>query len=348
MGQTKISIIKIGITVTLALTILLLGMNYLKGKTFLSTDNIYYVIYERIDGLERGNPVQINGFKIGQVKEIEFTADGTNRLLVSLGVKKKYKIHKTAQARLASSDIMGSKAIQILQGESTENHQSYDTLASDIENDLMEEVNMQILPIKSKAESLMLSFDSLLVAVNAVFNQNTRDNLSKSFASIQATINNLERTTLRVDNLVATEQKRLDAIVENILSISDNLKNNNQQITHILSNFDAISDSIAQSDIRSTINNANNVLATVNGIMSKIERGEGTLGMLVKNDTLYTNLQNVTYNVNRLVRDLNDNPKRYINFSAFDLGRTVYIVREEDKPYLRKEKKKSEKQLKDE
>ncbi len=348
MGQTKISIIKIGITVTLALTILLLGMNYLKGKTFLSTDNIYYVIYERIDGLERGNPVQINGFKIGQVKEIEFTADGTNRLLVSLGVKKKYKIHKTAQARLASSDIMGSKAIQILQGESTENHQSYDTLASDIENDLMEEVNMQILPIKSKAESLMLSFDSLLVAVNAVFNQNTRDNLSKSFASIQATINNLERTTLRVDNLVATEQKRLDAIVENILSISDNLKNNNQQITHILSNFDAISDSIAKSDIRSTINNANNVLATVNGIMSKIERGEGTLGMLVKNDTLYTNLQNVTYNVNRLVRDLNDNPKRYINFSAFDLGRTVYIVREEDKPYLRKEKKKSEKQLKDE
>lgn len=339
MFQTKSAVIKIGITVTVSLFIFFWGMNFLKGKSIFSSDNIYYAVYERIDGLEKGSPIQVNGFKIGQVKSIEFTTDGNYYLLVELAINDRFELQKPAKARLVSSDIMGSKAINIIHGDSDEIHADSDTLLTDIENDLMEEVNMQILPIKNKAESLMLSFDSLLVAVNAVFNENTRDNLSKSFASIKATIANLERTTSRVDLLVGKQETRLNAIVENVLSISENLKENNETITHVLQNFDAISDSIARSDIKSTINNANNVLATIDGVMSKIENGEGTLGKLLTNDTLYTNLQNVTYNVNRLVRDLNDNPKRYINFSAFDLGRTVYIVRDDEKETTRRKNK---------
>ena len=165
--------------------------------------------------------------------------------------------------------------------------------------------------------------------VRYVFNENTRLNLQRSFESIKYTIANLEHTSYTVDTLMMSEKVRLASIIANIESITANVADNNAEITTIIKNFSNISDSLAKADVLSIIEDAESVVTRVDAVMQKIDNGEGTLGMLVHNDTLYTNLENVTYNLNRLIVDLRANPKRYL--SAFDLGRTVYVVEPEEK-----------------
>lgn len=331
--------VKIGFIATLSIAILVWGINYLKGNYFFKSEDLYYAIYNRVDGLTASSPVVINGYKIGQVRDITLKEDLSGDLLVVLAIDDKFELPRQTTAYLYSSDILGSRAIQMKLGKSDEFHEPGDTLTTEIEVDLMEQVNMQVLPVKQKAENLMQSFDSVLVAVRSVFNEKTRENLSKSFASIKTTINNLEHTTHKLDNLVTGEEKRIAGILSNIDSISTTLKNNGQNLSNVMNNFSNISDSIAQADIKSTIDHAEQTLASFDEIMTKINKGQGTMGMLLHNDTLYTNLENVTYNLNRLVKDLHENPKRYIHFSAIDLGKTTYIVDDEEEKNNQKAKK---------
>jgi len=121
------------------------------------------------------------------------------------------------------------------------------------------------------------------------------------------------------------EKYVLARIFSNIESITNNLKNNNEQINQILNNFSMISDSLQKSNIKNTIQNANTVLLQANSILGKINRGEGSFGLLINNDTLYRNLENASKNLDKLMQDLRENPKRYVRFSLFDFGRTVII-----------------------
>jgi phospholipid/cholesterol/gamma-HCH transport system substrate-binding protein len=161
--------------------------------------------------------------------------------------------------------------------------------------------------------------------IQNIFNENTRENLSKTFASIKLTIENLEHTSFTLDTLMQHEKWVLARIFANIESITNNLKNNNEMLTKIITNFSAVSDSLAKSDIKSTIYNANLALTQANEIIGKINRGEGSLGLLINNDSLYRNLDNASRNLDLLLQDLRENPKRYVRFSLFDFGRTVVV-----------------------
>lgn len=338
------SVVKIGILISVSIVIFFWGMSFLKGKNAFKKADYYYIVYDRVDGLTESNPVLVNGYKIGQVDEIKFTEDYSGKLLVKIAIKDEFYLPKTTTARIYSSDLMGSKAVQLIFGKTKKLHQSGDTLKSEVERALMDEVNMQIAPIKTKAENLMLSFDSILTIVRSVFNEKTRENLKKSFTSIKNTIQNLERTTFTLDTFVTSEKSQLMNIFANVDSITANIKNNNEALTNVIENFSAISDSIAQSEIKSTIKNADATLANVNYVFEKINRGEGSLGMLVNNDTLYNNLENVSYNLNRLIRDLRENPKRYIHFSAFDLGKSVYVMVPDEKKALKLQERREKKE----
>jgi len=243
---------------------------------------------------------------------------------------------------------MGSKGLKIVRGSFTGKYQKVgDTLLSAIEGDLKDQVSLQILPLKKKAESLISSFDSVLVTMNAILNENTRRNLMRSFESLKNTIVNLERTTFTLDTLMSTQKSKLALIFSNVESITYNLKNNNELIANVIKNFSNISDSLAKANVAGVVTKATSAIEQIDKIVNKINAGEGSLGMLLNNDTLYKNLQNSTYNLNRLLRDVRENPKRYLHFSALDLGRTVYILDPEDAAkYSEKKKKKKDKQEK--
>jgi phospholipid/cholesterol/gamma-HCH transport system substrate-binding protein len=340
--MSALKITKIGILVVLAISLLIWGVSYLKGKNIFNPEVTYYVIYPDVNGLSISNSVLINGYKVGQVMDIEYIQDTVDLFRVSFVLNSKYKIKKGSVAEVFSQDIMGTRAIRILRGKEEGFHQSYDTLISAIEGGLVEQVNMEIAPLKKKAESLISSLDSAIIIIREIFNKKTQENLRNTFASIKTTIENLERSTFTMDTILSSEKSKLAKIFSNVESITANLKNNNEKITTIINNFSAISDSLAKADIASTLDKADKALLQFNEVLNSVNNGQGTIAQLLTNDTLYQNIENASYHLSRLMRDLHENPKRYMHFSVFDLGKTVYQSEGDGKKTKKKKKDEQE------
>ena len=291
-------IIKIGVIAVITIFLFIWGISFLKGKKIFNNDTVFYVRYKKIDGLLVSNPVLINGFQVGRINKIYFADDQSGELIVELNVQNKISIPKNSIAKIYSLDLMGSKGISIIMNnKAIQNHQSGDTLIAEVEAGIQAEINKQILPLKNKSENLMSSIDSVLIIIHSIFDDNTKQSLQNSFVGIEYTVRNIQHLTYSLDTLIT---------------------NNNELLTNIIKNFSEVSDSIVKADISGTINEANEALANVNEVMEKINKGNGTIALLLNNDSLYINLENATYNLNTLIKDVNENPKKYVHFSIFN------------------------------
>ena len=308
---------KIGIVVIIAIALLFIGFNFLKGIYIFDKSRTFYGIYDKVNGLEKSNPVVLNGFKVGQIKNIEIIQDGSGNLLVTLSVNKEFNIPKDSKALLRAADLLGSMQIQLVLGKSAVLAQSGDTLKPDIEKDLVEGVNEQLKPIKRKAEGLISSVDSVIKVIEVILNPQSQNNLVQSFKGINDAIASLQRTSFRIDTLVLEEKVRIGEILENINKLSVVLAANGGELNNIIKNFSQISDTLAKAKISETLLNANAALTTVNDMVEKINNGEGSLGMLINNPELYNKLESASTNLDLLMEDIRVNPNRYVQFSVF-------------------------------
>ena len=316
---------KIGLVVIGAIVILIWGVNFLKGFNIFSSEQVFYARYERVDGLKKSSSVTLKGYKIGQIKSIKFSSASADHLLVEFSISDQFKLPANSIARIESADIMGTKEIKLIPGKGKTMLQTGDTLKGSIEGDLKEQVSLQMLPLKNKAEKLMSGVDSVLTVIQYIFNKNTRDNLTRSFGSIEHTFKKLENASGTLDTIITGQKSHLENIFSNVDSITENLKDNNKNVTTILSNFSSISDSLSTANIAQTINNAKTTLKQTSEILEKINSGKGSMGMLINNDTLYTNLEAASNGLTNLLIDVKNNPKKYMHFSLFDTGKTVYM-----------------------
>jgi phospholipid/cholesterol/gamma-HCH transport system substrate-binding protein len=307
----------IGFTFILSLAVIIWGFNFLKGKNIFHKQTIFVAEYAEVSGLEVANPVLINGLRVGQVNNLYFNPDMSGNIIVILMMDEKFPVPKDTYARIISADIMGSKAVQLDLGKDLELAKSGDTLATSLEASLKDAVNAQVQPIKKKAEDLLQSVDSLVVAIQTIFNEGAVENLTNSFKDIRRTFANLESATSNIDTLVVEEGNRISSILQNVDSLSLTLKENRESFASIIRNFETISDSLARADITGTFKRANQSLDNLDAILSKIEQGEGTLGMLLHNDTLYMEIERSAEELNKLLEDIRLNPKRYVKFSLF-------------------------------
>jgi phospholipid/cholesterol/gamma-HCH transport system substrate-binding protein len=301
--------IKIGIIVTIAIAMTIWGLNFLKGRNILQRVDTYYAVFSSIGGLEKNSKIFINGYKVGQVGDILFNTDGSNTLTVILEIQKEFMLPSPATAILYDADFLGTKAIQIKLGSSDINHEPGDTLQALMRAGLTDQLEEQLGPVKVKAESLIVTVDSLMSALSYVFDQESGELLKSS-------IRKLENSIEGVEDLLA-ENGKLTLLIAHLESITGNLKEHNEQLTAAMGNIESITDSIARSDLKQTINNTNRTLEQTHEILEKINQGEGTIGMLVNNDSLYQNLEALTSELELLLNDLRENPKKYINVSVF-------------------------------
>jgi phospholipid/cholesterol/gamma-HCH transport system substrate-binding protein len=308
---------KIGLIFVLATAVLIWGFSFLKNKNILYKERVFIAVYQHVNGLETSNPIYINGVKVGQVGKVYFDPGMNGDIIVQMVFTDKFPIPANSTARIFSEDLMGSKAIEILLGAGPEYAQSGDTLKTDIETSLKDAVNQQILPLKLKAEDLLSSLDTMVVAIKGVFNKDIREDLTASIKSIRATMSNLESTTHNLDTLVYTESGRLSSILYNIDMITRNLNNNSGEISRILGNLANLSDTLAQSNISGILGNLDKTVSDLSVVMSKIEKGEGTMGMLINDDQLYQQLEKSASELNLLLEDIRLNPKRYVRISVF-------------------------------
>lgn len=308
---------KIGLVFILAIALFVWGFNYLKGFDIFTKSKTYYAVYPRINGLIKSNPVSINGLRTGQVSDIYFEPDLSGLIVVEFVITTDLPIPNNSIVSIYSSDLMGSKAIEIILGNSNEYIQDGDTLPSKLEASLKEAVNQQIQPLKYKAEELIQSIDSVVIIIQSIFNKKAREDLAQSIQSIRQTFKNIENASFDIDNLVTSQKNRLAEIFNNLELITGNLKNNNDNINNIINNFSTISDSLAKAEIPRTFNNINSTINDLAKIADKINKGEGTLGLLVNDDKLYNELQKSAADLNKLLEDIQQNPKKYVRFSLF-------------------------------
>lgn len=309
---------KIGLVVICAIAAFIWGLTFLKGSDIFSHKYYLYAVYPKIDNLIPANPVLIKGFKVGQVNNISLIQQGgENRVLVKLLLTEDVKIPKNSIARAISSDLLGSKAVEIVIGDGKQFVKSGDTLLAETEQGLKESFNKQIAPIQAKAENLIGSIDSVMTVVNLVLNTKNRENIDKSFESIRKAIFSLEQTAYKMDELMGTEKAKLSAILTNLSNITGNLHKNEAKITNILNNFSNLSDSLAKTQLKSAISNADKTLKELNALLVRINEGQGTLGKMARNDSLYNNLNKSSEDLDKLLKDLRINPKRYVHFSIF-------------------------------
>ena len=307
----------IGASFVAAIVIFVWGFNFLKSTNLFNKETIYYASYDKVNGLIKANPVVINGLRVGQVKNVYFNPDLSGDIMVSIMLSTDFPIPNNTIARIFSSDLMGSKAVELILGDSKDILQEGDTLPTSVEAGLMAEVNAQVQPIKKKAEDLMASIDTLVVAFQSIFNKSARENLAESFLNIEKTLANLQNATSNIDTLVVEESSRISAILINLDSLTTSLNQNRGAITNIITNFELISDSLAQSEIPGTFARLNKSLDNVQTILDKVNRGEGTLGMLMNDDSLYLELNRSATALDSLLVDIKRNPKRYVRFSLF-------------------------------
>ncbi len=310
--------VRTGLIVTVGIALAVWGINYLKGIDFFTRQRQVFAIYNQVEGLTSSNPVMINGMKVGMVHQLTLLPNG--KIIVSLHVTNKVVVPSNSTAEIFSTDLLGSKGIRLNFGDSPTEMKDGDTLVSIVQQSLAEQVNAQVAPIKAKAESLLASIDSILLTVRGVFNENTKSNLKHSFESINNSLTSIEHIASNMDTVLA-KQGHLREIFTNLESITSNFKKNNDNISKIISNFSAISDTMAQSNIAQTIKNAERTLEQTSTLFEKVNRGEGSLGQLATNDSLFTNLNSSAKNLDELLKDFQKNPKKYFKVSVISFGK---------------------------
>ena len=294
---------KIGFIAIVTMAVLFTGVNYLKGINLFDNNRNIYAIYTNIDGLQEGSGVMVNGFKVGIVKKISLLTEENYALLVELSIEDDIDIPSNSIAKIVNEDIMGTKGVSLLLGDSNMNIEEGDTLTSDIEGSLKDEVNKQVLPLRNKAEELISSIDSVVTVITAVLSKDARESLTKSLESLDYTFTTMSQTMTKVNQIVDQNDDRISSIVKN-------LEANNDEITNILKNFSDLSDDIAKSNIK-------NLLASLGEVSKKISDSEGSLGMFINDKDLYLNMEKSSKELAALIKDIKLHPKRYVDLSLF-------------------------------
>ncbi|MBL7905735.1 MAG: MCE family protein [Bacteroidales bacterium] len=318
MKQLKLSReLRIGLLSVITLAAFVWSFNFLKGKDLFNQQRTFFVSYSNVAGLMTANAVTINGLSIGQVSGMSFDKGNPGKIVVELNISNDVRIPKNSVARIFSSDLLGTRGIQIILGDSPEEARSGDTLISEMQKSLQDEVNNMVQPILVKAENLMSSMDTVLTVVSDVFNKETRDNLISTIESLKNTMANLQSATFTADTLISSQKNRLARIIANVESISINLKQNNENLSKVMSNAARISDTLARANIAETMTNLSNTVEGLSRVVQKIEKGEGSVGQLLNNETLYNELEASSKELKQLIEDMKLHPERYVHFSVF-------------------------------
>lgn len=291
--------LKVGAVVVAALALFYYGYSFLKGSRLFETGYSLYANYTDINGLSIDNPVMMKGFKIGKVGSLELN-NTTGQILVEIHINEdETVIPKNTKAIISDDGLLGGKAIRLDLGNSVEGLADGDTIKGLMEKGMMAGIE----PLTKSANDVVSSADSVMVLIQKLLNKQNRDVIDSSLINLNATLKNMNSASSDLESLIATEKVRLSNIITNLNQMSENL---NQ-----------FSDSLNDLEIKKTITEANLALNNVNGMLAKIDSGEGTVGQLLNNDTLYMNLQSASENLDKLLIDLEKNPKRYVHFSVF-------------------------------
>lgn len=302
---------RIGLLVAVALLIFFAGFYFLKGANLFSGEKEYLAYFDDVQGLQASSAVQVKGMSIGRVAKIELNGGG--KVKVTIAVKNDIVVTKGTSVKLASADLLGTKVLRLDLASGTETLPAESVLPASVEGGIIDNLSVEISPLIQDIRHVVGTLDTVLLGVNNVLNDETQRRLNNSVASLDVTMKNFAELSDKLNK----ESAQLASIIRNANSITSNLANNNQQITNIIHNAEGISNQLASAPIDQTVKDLQSTISQLQGVISKVNNNEGSLGMMVNDKQLYNNLSETLKTLNALMADINAHPSRYINVTIF-------------------------------
>lgn len=298
--------LKTGIVAVGVIALFVWGYNYMKGlNLFDGPLKTFYTEYNNVQGLNTASVVTINGVDVGKVVDISFNESPEKRgqLIVEFSVENDFKFSKKSVAKIYSASLMGGKSLAVVPSYEGETAVPGDFLQGEIESDIFSSVTEKLNPLQAKVESVIVSADSLMFGLNDILDMNTRNSLKLSIEELNTTVSNFKELSQSVNELVKSNNKSISETLENANTMTDNLAK--------------LSDTLVNANIGLTVRKLENTIESLNEILVNAERGNGTLGKLLKDETMYNNLTNASKELEELLNEMKLHPKRFVHFSLF-------------------------------
>lgn len=293
-----------------------MGFSYLKSTPIFDNSKTFYAVYPNVGGLQSGTSVSINGFSVGKVNDIKFL-DEQGNLLVTFTVGNDFKFSKNSLVELYDTGIIGGKGLQIRPVfDATGEAQSGDTLQTETRLGITDLAQQKLTPLVRKFESAISGADSVLVNVNSILDRRTKKELKEVIGGLNVLISSLNQSATSFNSVLEGNKEKLD--------------NSFKNLDVLTSNFAKLSDSLNSAGLGRTLASLESTMASLDRVTQKIENGDGTLGLLMNDKELYSNLNNSSRELELLLQDFRLNPKRYVNVSVFGKKQKDYTVPEED------------------
>lgn len=302
---------KVGILTVVALALLIIGFNFLKGRDLFNDKPKIYAVFSKLGSLTKSNEVKINGLTVGNVYDMEEVDKNVSGIKVTISLTRKVNIPSNSVAYItAPLGGLAAATIVIEKGDATAYLKDGDIISTRVDEGLFGGLTAEVAPTLSKIRNSLDSLNRVFSNINTLFDAGAKKNL-------QQTIANLNLATSSMNKLLDPQTSALAATLNNVNSITSNLKNNNDSITAIMSNTKQFTEKLAKLNLQQTMDTLSSAITLLKATVSKIASKDGTLGALINDRQLYNKLTDAILSAEILIDDLRAHPKRYVNLSVF-------------------------------
>ena len=319
--------LKAGLVVLIAGLVLYFGISYLKNSNLFKEGITLYSVYDKVEGIMGSQPVTINGLAVGRIENIYFHPDQSGRVVVAMTINTDYPITVTTLAQIKSSDLLGAKEIALEIGSGSVLVEDGDTLRSAIEESLGDAINKEVLPVKIKTEKLIASLDTAIQILTGFLKGGVENDFRSSFSNVNQSLIHLNEITTELSTYMVENRESLGRATQNFERLSKSLADNRDELERVFENVANISDSLGKANVGQTMLALERTSKNLDLVTGRMANGEGTLGKLSAQDSLYNQIDKTVQSLDRLLLDLRYHPERYVRLSVF--GRRPSRVEEE-------------------
>lgn len=306
---------KIGALTAISIVLLILGFNFLKGKTFFAKNHTILAKYTNVQGLAPSNPVMINGLQVGTVYSIT-TDKNMKEILVNMTMTKEVNIPVNSIAIIKPS-LLGTTSVEIHLGDAKTYIPEKGYVITEASSGVFTDVLKKVDPVLYQVTKAVSSIDSVLLSVNRILDPTAKTNLHAMLENLNRTTANLIGASASLSVLLNTQTGALAGTLNNLSSFTANLDKNNGKINSVLTNLDKTATNLSQLDLQKTLDTLNATVNYLKATVGKLNSKEGTAGLLLNDTRLYNNLAATGNKLNLLIDDIKTNPRRYISISVF-------------------------------
>ncbi len=302
MNALKNKNVKIAVTVLLSIALLYWGIEYLKGVNIFTPANFYYAKFESVDGLVEAAPVTVNGFKVGQIREIQYNFD-ENNVIVMLSMNKQMKIPVGSQVSI-QSNITGAATLELQLSKNSTFLKVGDEIRGVNPPGLMDNVTDNVMPTVA---SILPKVDSIMTSLNTLLGS---PHLAASVARLDAITAELAQSSRQLTMMMNSLNKSVPTVMTNVNGITSNLGDASGNINQFTTSLNKI-------PLDSTVNSLNKTVANLEQLSNQLNSPNSSLGLLLNDKSLYYDADHAITSLDSLLMDIKRNPKRYINIKVF-------------------------------